>query len=109
MALLVPAIFILLCYGYFILHRLVSLRTVPAAHWSSRFTSARILWARWTGDELSFLMDAHRRLGLVVLVGPEELSVSSYQDGIRKVYDAGFSKPAAFYSMFNYYGYLIRS
>jgi unspecific monooxygenase len=108
MALLVPAVLILLCYAYFVLHRLVSLRKVPAAHWSSRFTSARILWARWTNSELNLLIDAHRRLGPIVLVGPKELSVSSYQDGIRKVYDAGFSKPAAFYSMLNYYGYRIR-
>jgi hypothetical protein len=109
MALLVPAILVLLCYGCFILHRLVSLRKVPAVHWSCRLASARMLWARWTNTELTFLEDAHRRLGPIVLVGPNELSVSSYQDGIRKVYDAGFSKPAAFYSMFNYYGYLIRS
>ena len=60
MALLVPAVLILLCYAYFVLHRLVSLRKVPAAHWSSRFTSARILWARWTNSELNLLIDAHR-------------------------------------------------
>ena len=109
MALLVPIVLVLLCYGYFILRRLFSLRKVPAAHWSSRFISTRILWARWTNTELSFLIDAHRRLGSIVLVGPRELSVSNYQYGIRKVYDAGFSKPAAFYSMFNYFGNLIRS
>jgi hypothetical protein len=104
MALLVLVLFALLCYSYFSLRLLSSLRKVPAAHWSSRFSSARILWARWTGAELKFLLDAHRRLGPIVLVGPQDLSVSSYQDGIRKVYDAGFPKPAPFYSMFKYYG-----
>lgn len=106
MTLLVIALLALLYYSYFSIPLLYSLRKVPAAHWSSRFSSARILWARWTGTELEFLIDAHSRLGPIVLAGPQDLSVSSYQDGIRKVYDAGFPKPAPFYSMFNYYRYL---
>ncbi|KAJ6090442.1 hypothetical protein N7486_009257 [Penicillium sp. IBT 16267x] len=103
MTLLGLVLLALLCYSYFSLRLLYSLRKVPAAHWSSRFSSARILWARWTGTELKFLIEAHSRLGPIVLVGPQDLSVSSYQDGIRKVYDTGFPKPAPFYSMFNYY------
>lgn len=103
MTLLVVILLALLCYNYSSLRLLYSLRKVPAAHWSSRFSSARILWARWTGTELKFLIETHSRLGPIVLVGPQDLSVSSYQDGIRKVYDAGFPKPAPFYSMFNYY------
>ncbi|THD00200.1 hypothetical protein EYZ11_000391 [Aspergillus tanneri] len=83
---------------YFSLRILFSLRKVPAAHWSSRFSSARILWARWTGTELKFLLDAHGRLGPIVLVGPQDISESSYQDEIRKVYDAGFPKPASWTS-----------
>jgi hypothetical protein len=104
MALLVLVLFALVLFISYSIHTASSLRKVPAAHWSCRFSSARILWARWTGTELKFLLDTHRRLGPIVLVGPKDLSVSSYQDGIRKVYDAGFSKPAAFYSMFRYYG-----
>jgi hypothetical protein len=103
MTLLVLILRALLCYSYFSFRLLYSLRKVPAAHWSSRFSSARILWAKWTGTELKFLIEVHSRFGPIVLVGPQDLSVSSYQDGIRKVYDAGFPKPAPFYSMFNYY------
>ncbi|CAG8181721.1 unnamed protein product [Penicillium salamii] len=110
MTLLMLVLLALLCYSFFSFRLLYSLRKVPTAHWSSRFSSARILWARWTGTELKSLIEAHNRLGPIVLVGPQDLSVSSYQDGIRKVYDTGFPKPAPFYSMFNYYrSYLPRA
>ena len=91
--------------GYFVSRTRASpLFSVPAAHWSGRLSSIWILWARCTGKELQKLIQAHRKHGPVVLVGPQELSISCYQDGIRKVYDSGFPKPAPFYAMFNYYG-----
>ncbi|OAQ60249.2 cytochrome P450 [Pochonia chlamydosporia 170] len=79
------------------------LSRVPSAHWSARYSSLWILWTRYNGRELSSLVDAHRKHGPILLVGPRDLSVSSYQDGIRRVYDAGFPKPTAFYSVFNYF------
>ncbi|GIC86015.1 uncharacterized protein Aud_002375 [Aspergillus udagawae] len=103
MALLILVLLVAVC-SYFTLRPLFSpLYKVPAAHWSSRFSPLWILWTRWSGNELSRLIDAHRKHGPIVLVGPQDLSVSCYQDGIQKVYDAGFPKPAPFYSMFNYY------
>ena len=97
-------VFIALC-GYFFLRRNRSpLRSVPAAHWSGRLSSAWILWLRYTGKELQTLIQAHHKHGPIVLVGPGELSISCYQDGIRKVYDSGFPKPAPFYGQFDYYG-----
>lgn len=58
---------------------------------------------RYSGQELSCLIEAHRKHGPIVQVGPKDLSVSSYQDGIRRIYDAGFPKPASFFAPFDYY------
>lgn len=92
--------------GYLALRlRSSSLSKIPAAHWSARFSPIWILWKRYTGKELHTLVDAHQKHGSIVLVGPQDLSVSCYQDGIRRVYDSGYPKPAPFYSMFNYYRY----
>lgn len=80
------------------------LSKIPASHWSARFSPIWSLWVRYRGTELSELVKAHRKHGPIVQVGPHDISISSYQDGIRKVYDAGFGKPSQFYSFFNYYG-----
>ncbi|KAI1114802.1 cytochrome P450 [Nemania sp. NC0429] len=79
------------------------LNHIPSAHWSCRFSSIWILWTRYSGQELSRLIAAHQKHGPIVQVGPKDLSVSSYQDGIRKIYDAGFPKPASFFAPFDYY------
>lgn len=93
----------LLC-GYYLVRLFSSpLYQVPAAHWSSRFSSVWILWTRYSGQELSRLIEAHQKHGPIVQVGPKDLSVSSYQDGIRRIYDAGFPKPASFFAPFDYY------
>ncbi|KAL4905244.1 cytochrome P450 [Aspergillus multicolor] len=104
MTLLIPIILIATCISILLRPLLSPLRKVPTAHWSSRFSPLWILWHRWSGTELDVLLEAHRKHGPIVLVGPNDLSVASYQDGIRKVYDAGFSKPEEFFSVFNYYG-----
>ncbi|KAL6831653.1 cytochrome P450 [Trichoderma camerunense] len=80
------------------------LSKIPASHWSARFSPIWSLWVRYRGTELSELVKAHRKHGPIVQVGPHDISISSYQGGIRKVYDAGFGKPSQFYSFFNYYG-----
>ena len=78
MTLLMLVLLAFLCYSYFGIRMLYSLRKIPAAYWSSRFSPARVLWVRWIGTELKFLIDAYSRLGPIVLVGPQDLSVSSY-------------------------------
>lgn len=80
------------------------LSKIPASHWSARFSPIWSLWVRYRGTELSELVKAHKKYGPIVQVGPRDISISSYQDGIRKVYDAGFGKPSPFYAFFNYYG-----
>ncbi|KAI1827298.1 cytochrome P450 [Xylaria intraflava] len=79
------------------------LSKIPKAHWSSGISSVWILWQRWNGRELQKTLEAHQKFGPIVRLGPSDLSVSCYQDGIRKIYGGGFDKPA-YYDFFTYYG-----
>lgn len=80
------------------------LSTVPSVHWSAKFSCIYSLCVRYKGTELSNLVEAHKEHGPLVQLGPKDLSVNCYQDGVLKIYDAGLGKPPAWYSMFNYFG-----
>ncbi|RDA86144.1 hypothetical protein CP532_3015 [Ophiocordyceps camponoti-leonardi (nom. inval.)] len=91
-------------FGLFLWPLLQSpLRKVPNAHWTCGISSLWILWARYRNRELALLAEKHQRLGPIVRVGPADLSVSCYDDGIRTIYNGGFEKPA-YYDFFLYYG-----
>ncbi|KAI0834378.1 hypothetical protein F5Y06DRAFT_158346 [Hypoxylon sp. FL0890] len=79
------------------------LSKIPNAHWSSGFSSAWILWHRWNGRELQRAVEAHRKRGPILRLGPNDLSVSCYEEGIRKIYGGGFDKPV-YFDFFSYYG-----
>ncbi|RCI15854.1 hypothetical protein L249_3169 [Ophiocordyceps polyrhachis-furcata BCC 54312] len=90
-------------FGLFLWSLLQSpLRKVPNAHWTCGISSLWILWARYHNRELALLAEKHQRLGPIVRVGPADLSVSCYDDGIRTIYNGGFEKPA-YYDFFLYY------
>lgn len=94
---------VLLCY-YAVYSFLTSpLAKVPNAHWTSPFVPWWILWKRYREEELAAAYQAHQRLGPIVRLGPRDLSVSSYENGIRTIYGGGFDKPA-YFDFFNYYG-----
>lgn len=76
---------------------------VPNAHWSSPFSALWILVTRYRRQELHVVRQAHERLGPIVRLGPRDISVSCFEDGIRTVYHGGFDKPPWFFH-FNYYG-----
>lgn len=101
---LVPAAFcsFLLCYYLFYSFRLSPLAKIPYAHWTSPFVPCWILWKRYRQEELNAAYQAHQRLGPIVRLGPRDLSVSSYEDGIRPIYGGGFDKPT-YFDFFNYY------
>ena len=80
------------------------LAKIPNAHWTSPFVPWWILWKRYRRQELLAANGAHQRLGPIVRLGPKDLSVSCYEDGIRKIYGGGFDKPN-YYDFFNYYGF----
>jgi hypothetical protein len=99
----VIAIVASLTYRYVIYPAVFSpLARVPSAHWSAPFSRLWILWIRFVHRENRTLHSAHRRLGSVVRVGPNELSINDF-DSVRTVYQGGFSKPP-WYSVFDNYG-----
>jgi hypothetical protein len=85
------------------------LRRIPAAHPLAHFTSLWIHYIRWRAVENATLKSAHARLGPIVCLGPQEISVNCVKGGIREVYAGGFEKGTGkngynWYSFFNNYG-----
>jgi hypothetical protein len=85
------------------------LRKIPAAHPLAHFTSLWIHSVRWRGIENATLKEAHDRLGPIVCLGPNEISVNCVKGGIREVYAGGFEKVNAkdgynWYAFFTNYG-----
>ncbi|KAL2135097.1 hypothetical protein VTI74DRAFT_9807 [Chaetomium olivicolor] len=97
------ALFLFLAYHYIVYPALFSpLARIPNAHWSAPFSRLWILWIRFVHRENRTLFVAHRKLGPVVRVGPNELSIND-PDSVRAVYQGGFEKPV-WYSVFDNYG-----
>jgi hypothetical protein len=85
------------------------LRKIPAAHPLAHFTSLWIHSIRWRSIENATLKSAHDRLGPIVCLGPNEISVNCVKGGIRDVYAGGFEKSNAkdgynWYAFFANYG-----
>ncbi|KAK3332036.1 cytochrome P450 [Cercophora scortea] len=96
---------VLLAFRYLVYPTLLSpLAQIPNAHWSSPISRLWILGIRYTRRENRTLHALHRRLGPVIRVGPNELSIDGI-DSVRTVYQGGFEKPD-WYSVFDNYGYL---
>ena len=86
-------------------------RKIPAAHPLAPFTSLWISSIRWRKIENATLKAAHDRLGPVICLGPEEISVNCVKGGIREIYAGGFPKENSaakggynWYSFFANYG-----
>lgn len=78
--------FSLLLYHFIIVPVFVSpLSKIPAAHPTSSLSPAWILWTRWRGRENATVLAAHERLGPLVRLGPNEISVNCITGGIRTV------------------------
>jgi hypothetical protein len=91
-------------YKLFVYPALISpLSRVPNAHWSAPFSSAWILWVRFTNCENREIHGAHLEQGPIVRLGPNEISVNCVDGGIRTVYGGGFEK-GDWYSIFDNYG-----
>lgn len=94
----------LLAIFKFIIHPtlLSPLSKVPNAHWTASFSPLWILWTRYRCLENKSLHAAHLRLGPVIRVAPNELSVNDI-GSLRTVYAGGFEK-GEWYSIFDNYG-----
>ncbi len=95
-----------LIYRFLIYPMLISpLAGIPNAHWSSSISPVWILCTRFRHRENRVLLEAHRRLGPIIRVGPNELSIDDV-DLVRTVYGGGFDK-TEWYSVFDNYGSVI--
>lgn len=98
----------------FLIHVIVNnlrnpLRKIPAAHPLAHFTSLWIHSVRWRSIENAELKSAHNRLGPIICLGPNEISVNCVKGGIREIYAGGFEKGESsqgynWYNFFSNYG-----
>ena len=79
------------------------LNVIPNAHFTAPFSRLWITWTRATGREFSTRLAAHRRLGPVVRLGPQELGIDCLEEGVRTVYGRSWDK-ASLYDMFTNFG-----
>ena len=77
---------------------------IPCAHWSSAFSSLWILKARYQSHEIESIHNAHQRLGPVIRLSPNEISVSCIKGGVQTIYAGGFEKHEWYSNLFNNYG-----
>jgi hypothetical protein len=81
------------------------LRKLPAAHPLAHFTSLWIHSVRWRSIENATLKEAHDRLGPIICLGPEEISLNCVKGGIREVYAGGFEKVKPGQGGYNWYAF----
>jgi hypothetical protein len=99
------ALLLLALYKFIIYPAFISpLSKVPNAHWTAPFSPAWIIWTRFRAQENRTVHAAHLRLGPVIRLGPNELSVNDVA-GLKTVYAGGFEK-GEWYSIFDNYGYV---
>ena len=105
MKLYLAALFVGYLLYRFIIHPafLSPLSKLPAAHPTSHFTSAWLVWKKRQGLEARSISAAHQRCGTVVRMAPNEVSVTSH-DGLRKVYYGTFSRTKWILAFLNYNG-----
>lgn len=80
------------------------LSKLPAIHWTAHISPAWILYRRWKLVDTFEVHNAHERLGPIVRLGPNEISVNSVEGGIRTVYSGGYEKGAWYSNVFSNYG-----
>jgi hypothetical protein len=108
MAYILPAVsgIVLLLLGLykFILYPafLSPLSWIPNAHWTVPFSPLWILWTRYKRRENRTMLAVHERLGEIVRVAPNEISIGGVE-GVRKVFSGGFEK-GEWYKIFDNYG-----
>lgn len=109
MSFLPPALAIALLTIYLLYHYIYrpvftsALSKVPSAHPTASLLPAWIWYARRRGRETLTIFAAHQRLGPVVRLAPNEVSVASL-DGLRKIYVGGFERTDWFLDFTNYSG-----
>ena len=76
---------------------------VPAPHWSCHISALWFGHACASKGELKTLYASHQRLGPIVRLAPNEVSIVS-EEGLKKVYTAGLDKSDWYKKIFPVYG-----
>ena len=104
----VAAFSILAClfvYRFIVVPAFLSpLSKFPSAHWSAPFSNLWILYHRSREQETPTVHALHQRLGDVVRLGPNDLSVNCVDNGIRNIYSGGYEKGDWYSNAFSNYG-----
>jgi len=97
-------VFAFLVYRFVLYPALFSpLCKIPHAHVLAPWTPLWILRVRFQQRENHILYESHKRLGPVVRLGPNEISVNSYEDGLRPIYNGNFDKHRWYANVFANY------
>jgi cytochrome P450 len=106
----IPAIALCLLSGLVIYRLLVfpfflsPLSKIPNAHWSVPFSSLWILYHRLKQQETPEVHRMHVKLGPIIRLAPNELSVNCVEGGIRTIYGGGYDKADWYSNVFANYG-----
>ena len=79
------------------------LARVPNAHPLAPFSKLWLLWLRYSGQEHHTRYLLHKRLGPVIRLAPQELSVNCIDDGVWTIYNGNFDK-SPWFAGFVFYG-----
>ena len=90
----------------FIMHPifLSPLSKIPNAHWSAPISRLWILHKRSGENETPVVHAAHQKLGPIIRLAPNEISVNSVEGGIRTIYSGGYEKGDWYLNVFSNYG-----
>ncbi len=101
----VPLVLLYSIYKYFVHPAFLSpLSKIPNAHFSSSFSPLWILLKRYKDEENRAIHAAHVKHGDVVRLGPNEVSVSCVDEGVRTIYSGGFEKWSWYPNQFDNFG-----
>jgi hypothetical protein len=101
--LLPPLLLLIFHFAYQYWGRLRSLNAIPNAHATAPFSSLWLLWIRYCKRENRTVWESHKRLGSIVRLAPEEVSVCTLQ-GLKTIY--GDWEKSAWYEAFLNYGFV---
>lgn len=100
----IALLFILATYRYLVYPIFVSpLSKIPPAHWSAPISPFWILYTRRRRNENVTIHALHQRLGPLVRLGPNEISVNCVDGGIRTIYGGSYEK-GDWYAVYKNYG-----
>lgn len=99
-ALLLPPLFLVLYLGYQYFGRLQALNAIPNAHFTAPFSPIWLISIRYRKRENHTVWSSHKRLGPVIRLAPDEISVCTLQ-GIKTIYGV-WDKNAWYEAFINY-------